>query len=98
MYLGKNTFTYCSRMTVVHVHVNVLSSCHGDAHGIKPGSNQNDCYTQNCMLGRKVICVRCINCSYNNIAKVIRFLDKMAIFVYTGKFSYKLELLKATSP
>ena len=28
------------------------------------------------MLGRKVIYVRCINCSYNNVAKGIRLLDK----------------------
>ena len=46
------------------------------------------------MLGRKVIYVRCINCSYNNIAKGIRPLDKKAIFVYVGKISYKRELLK----
>ena len=37
------------------------------------------------MLGRKVIYVRCINCSYNNVAKGVRLLDKKAIFVYTGK-------------
>ena len=30
------------------------------------------------MLGRKVIYVRCINCSYNNVAKGIRFLDTKA--------------------
>ena len=39
--------------------------------------------------GRKVIYVRCINCSYNNVAKVIRLLDKKAIFVDTGKASCK---------
>ena len=33
-----------------------------------------------------MIYVRCINCSYNNVAKGIRLLDKKAnIFVYTGK-------------
>ena len=36
------------------------------------------------MLGRKLICLRCINCSYNNIAKGIRLLDKIAIFVHRG--------------
>ena len=46
-------------------------------------------YSKNCMFGRKMICVRCINCSYYNIAKGICLLDKMAAFVYTGKFSYK---------
>ena len=40
---------------------------------------------KSCMLGRKVIYVRCINCSYNNVAKGIRLLDKKAFFVYTGK-------------
>ena len=40
------------------------------------------------MLGRKVICVRCINCPYNNIAKGIRLYDKIAIFVYSGKKSF----------
>ena len=43
----------------------------------------------NGMLVRKVIYVRCISCSYNNVAKSIRLLDKKAILVYTGKFSCK---------
>ena len=34
------------------------------------------------MLGRKVIYVRCIRCSYNNVAKSIGLLDKKAILVY----------------
>ena len=39
------------------------------------------------MLGRKVIYVRCINCSYSNVAKGIHLLDKKAIiFVYTEIF------------
>ena len=44
---------------------------------------------QKLYVGCKVICVRCINCPYNNIAKGIRLHDKIAIFVYTGKSSYK---------
>ena len=42
------------------------------------------------MLGRKVIYMRYkyINGSYNNIAKGIRLLDKIARIVYTGKSSY----------
>ena len=44
---------------------------------------------QNCALGRKLICVRCINCSYNKIARSIGLLDRIAIFVCSGKFSYK---------
>ena len=35
---------------------------------------------KSCMLGRKVIYVRCISCSYNNVAKVIRLLDKKSNF------------------
>ena len=50
------------------------------------------------MLGRKVIYVRCINCSYNNVAKGIRLVDKKAILVFTGKISCKLDLLKKYIP
>ena len=54
---------------------------------------------QKLLLGRKVIIVRCINCSYNKIANGIRLLDKIAIFVYTGKFhTSKSFFLKAASP
>ena len=37
------------------------------------------------MVGRKVIYVRYISCSCNNVAKGIGLLDKKAILVYTGK-------------
>ena len=40
-------------------------------------------------LGRKVIYVRCTNCSYNNVAKGIPLLDKKANFAYIGKISCK---------
>ena len=36
-----------------------------------------------------LIRVRCINYSYNNIARSVGLLDEIAIFVCTGKFSYK---------
>ena len=57
------------------------------------------------MFGRIAICVRCINCSYNNVAKGIRLLNKKAIFVYTGKIHasksfrkiYPLEVLTCIS-
>ena len=47
--------------------------CHNVANGIKPGSTLNRLISmlpmaQNCLLGRKVIYVICINCSYNNVA------------------------------
>ena len=38
------------------------------------------------MLGRKMIYVRCINCSYNNVAKGICLHDKKAFFVYRKNF------------
>ena len=64
----------------------VHPACHNIVNGIKPGSDSKktdkhdvDC-SKNCMLGRKVIYVRCINCSYNNVAKGIRLLDKKAFF------------------
>ena len=78
----------------------VFSKVHPACHSIvgndiKPGSNSKktdkhavDCSKAVC-LGRKVIYVRCISCSYNNVAKSIRLLDKKAILVYTGKFSCK---------
>ena len=44
---------------------------------------------KSCMLRRKVIYVKCINYSYNKVAKGIRLLDKKAISVYTGKLSCK---------
>ena len=34
------------------------------------------------MLGRKVSYVRCINCSYNNVAKGIHLLDKKHFCLY----------------
>ena len=38
-----------------------------------------------------------VNWSYNNIARSISFLDKIAIFVRTGTFSYKSELLQSAN-
>ena len=69
-------------------------ACHSIVNGIKPGrySKKTDKHAADCqktMLGRKVIYARCISCSYNNVAKSTRLLDKKAILVYTGKFSCK---------
>ena len=44
---------------------------------------------KSCLLGRKVICLICINCSYNNIAKGIYPHDEIAIYDNTGNISYK---------
>ena len=77
------------------VFFKVPPACHNIVNGIKPGSNSKktdkhvaDCSKVVCW-GRKVIYVRCINCSYNNVAKGIRLLDKEVIFVYTGIISCK---------
>ena len=65
----------------------VHPACHNIANGIKPGSNSNtdkhavDCSKAVCW-GRKVIYVSCINCSYNNVAKSIRLLDKKKQHVF----------------
>ena len=70
----------------------VHPACHNIANGIKPrsSSKKTDKHAAHCqkpdMLGRNVIFVRCINCTYNNVVNGIRLLDKKAIFVYTGKF------------
>ena len=84
----ENTSKYCSQIIVVHVHAffsKVHPACHNIANGIKPGTNSAaDCSKAVCW-GRKVIYVRCMSCSYNNVAKGIRLLDKKAIFAYTGK-------------
>ena len=66
--------------------------CHSDANGIKLGINQkvtdkHAAEYSKTILGCKLICVRCIKCSYNSIARSI--LEKIAILVCTGKFSYK---------
>ena len=67
----------------------VHPECHNIVNGIKPGINSKktdklaaDCSKTVCW--GVVIYVRCINCSYNNVAKGIRLLGKNAIFVYTG--------------
>ena len=52
---------------------------------------------QKLYVGRKVIYVRCIKCSYNNVAKGINLLDEKAIFVDTEKIIHKA-LLKDISP
>ena len=61
---------------------------HNIVNSIKPGSNsiktdKHAADRSNAVC--KGIYVRCINCSYNNVAKGIRLLDKKAILVYTGK-------------
>ena len=70
----------------------VHPTCHNIANGIKPGSDSKktdkhavDCSKAVCW----VIYVRCINCSYSNVAKGIRLLDKKAFFVYTENMTCK---------
>ena len=53
----------------------VHPACHNIANGIKSGSNSKKTdkhaadFSKAVCWGRKVIYVRCINCSYNNMAK-----------------------------
>ena len=58
-----------------------FSKCHPAYHdianGIKPGSDAKKTEPLiSCILGREVIYVRCINCSYNIVTICIRLLDK----------------------
>ena len=66
--------------------------CHNIANSSKPGNNSKktdkhaDCSKAVCWGGGgKVIYVKCINCSYNNMAKGIRLLDKKSIFCLCRK-------------
>ena len=51
----------------------VHPECHNMANGIKQGS-KHAAYRSKAVV-RKVIYVRCINCSHINVAKGIRLLD-----------------------
>ena len=98
-FLGENTSNYRSWIIVVHVYATVFFLKFTQrATILQTVSNQEVTLKgllaccgllKSCILGRKVIYVRCINCSYNNVAKCIRLLDKNAFFVYTGKTSCK---------
>ena len=65
----------------------VHPACHNIANGIKPGcdSKKTDKHAvdfKSCMLERKLIYVRCINCSYNNEAKGTCLLVKKKFLLY----------------
>ena len=86
--LGENTSKYCSKIIVVHVHATVLISivhpaCPNITNGIKPlsDSKKTDKHAVDCSKA-----VRCINCSYNNVASGIPLLDKRAFSFIQGKF------------
>ena len=91
-------FIHCRRITVVHIHVNVffqdLQKITQRVTVIKPASDQNGLKhavlaLKKGKLGCQIIRVRCTKCSYNTIATSIGLLDKITIFVCTGKFSYE---------
>ena len=70
------------------VFFKVHPACQNIANGIKPGSNSKktdkhaaDCSKVVC-LGHKRIYVRCINCSYNNVAKGIHLIDKNKQYLF----------------
>ena len=69
----------------------VHPACHDIANGIKPGSNSKRLISMlRCMLGRKVIYVRCINCSYKTVAKSICLLDnKTFLFIQENFYASK---------
>ena len=85
--MAEQTSKYCSRIILVHVHATGFSkvhpACHTSATGIKPGSDskRTDKHAADCS---KAVCsgVRSINCSYNNVAKGIRLLDKKAFKLF----------------
>ena len=82
----------------------VHPACYNIANDIKPRSNSkktakhaDDC-SKAVFWGCRMIYEKCINCSYNNVDKSIRLLDrKKTNFVNTGKNSCKKELLKDLS-
>ena len=74
-------------------------ACRNDANGIKPGRNSkmtDKCAAEFSKLRVlcKLICVRCMDYSYNSKGGSMSLLDKIAISVCTGKFSYKLDLFR----
>ena len=74
-------------MLLQMVFSKVHPACHSIVNGITPGINskKTDKHAADCskaMLGRKVIYVRCITCSYNNVAKGVRLLDKKKQFLF----------------
>ena len=80
VHFGRNISIYCSRIFCKCFFSKVNTASNYITNGIKPRSNSKttdqhavDC---RCMLGRKVIYVRSINCSYNKMAKGFRLLDK----------------------
>ena len=80
VHLGQHTSIYCSRIFCKCFFSKVHTASHNITNCIKPDGNSKttvkhavDC---RCMLGHKVINARCINCSYNNMVKGFRLLDK----------------------
>ena len=72
--------------TVCHHIANIIKteskSKMNDKHAVE--------YSKTVCWGHKVICVRCINCSYNNIAKDICLLDKIAnMFIQENLYTSK---------
>ena len=80
VHLGKHTSIFCSQIFCKCFFCKVLTAIHNITNGIKPGSNSKttDQHTVDCrfILRRKAFYVRCINCSYNNMAKGFPLIDK----------------------
>ena len=66
----------------VNIFIQIHLACHNDANRIKPGSNlkMTDVhavgYSKDLAFEHKLIFLRCMNCSYNNIARTITLPDK----------------------
>ena len=95
-------YIHCIRITVVHIHVNVffffknspsVSQCQTQTELNRQVTKRTDKHAvlalKRGIVGCKIIRVRCTTCSYNTIATSIGLLDKITIFVCTGKFSYE---------
>ena len=107
VYLGENTSKYCSRIIVVHdlatvffrkftQHVTILQTVSNQEVTLKRLISILRT-AQKLYVGAGTIYVRFINCSYNNVTKDIRLLDKKPFCLYR-KISCKQELLKDLSP
>ena len=106
VHLGENTSEYCSQIIVVHScnlfflkftqRVTILQMISNMEVTLKRLISMLR-IDQSCILWCKVIYVRCINCSYNNVAKRICLLYQRHFCLY-GKISCKQELLKNLSP
>ena len=79
----------------------IYPACHYYAKGIKPGSNTKITdkhaaeYRKLCVFGHKLICLWCITCPCNNIAKSMNHLDILTSFSTLG---FRAKIRKIYTP